>query len=144
MKMRSVWLYALLFLGATASAAQVYRYVDANGNVTYSDKPAGQDVEMLFIDTSTSTPLPTGSDEADSQEAVTVDNTPEPESVGPTDEEIAAERMENCGIARDREARYIAAHRIYRGTEEEREYLTDAELVEIRAQAAADVDEWCN
>lgn len=33
------WLIAILFLGSTAQAAPVYRWVDENGQVNYSDRP---------------------------------------------------------------------------------------------------------
>jgi hypothetical protein len=131
----------LLALATGASAAEIFRYVDANGNVVYSDKPLGENVETLTIDTSIPTPPPAAPVAA---QPAAADDAPEPEEdPGPTAEEIEAQRAENCLIARDRLERYNAAHRIYRGTIEERVYLTDDELVEIRAEAAADVDEWC-
>ncbi len=147
--MRYGWLYLLLLVAGSVSAAQVYRIVDADGNVTYSDRPDGASVEVVFIDTSTATPAPAdgaSDDVAPAEADGTADagNADQSDFDGPTDEDMAAERMENCGIALDREARYLVAHRIYRGTEEEREYLNDAELDAIRAQAAADVEEWCN
>jgi hypothetical protein len=147
--MRTHWIYLLLFVVGTAAGAEVYRSVDANGNVIYSDRPANDDAQTIFIDTAIATPTVAedeNSDDVPNQENLylEVDGPEVATEVGPSAEQIAAERMENCGIARDREARYIAAHRIYRGTEDNREYLTDAELDEIRAQAAADVEEWCS
>jgi hypothetical protein len=142
--MRFQWLYLLLLVAGSVSGAQVYRSVDADGNVTYSDRPAGDDVETIFIDTATATPVP--ADPADSEvgAAAAEDEVDEVVYAGPSAEEIAAERMENCGLARDREERYLVAHRIYTGTEAEREYLDDAELNAIRLQATADVEEWCD
>ncbi len=147
--MRSGWFYLLLLVAGSVSVAEVYRSVDADGNVTYSDRLTGEDAETIFIDTGAATPTPaeTASTDAvptEAAETVDPDEDDEPSFVGPTEEEIAAERMENCGIALDRQARYVAAHRIYRGTEEAREYLNDTELDAIRAQAAADVEAWCN
>lgn len=52
----------LLFLAAMTSclsAAEVYRYVDSNGNVIYSDRPLGDNVETLLINTATPTAPPT-------------------------------------------------------------------------------------
>ncbi|HEY5623502.1 MAG TPA: DUF4124 domain-containing protein [Gammaproteobacteria bacterium] len=137
--MRELRVLILIALTAGASAAEIYRYVDADGNVVYSDKPLGSNVETLIIDTSTPTPPPAA---AQPQPATAQAAEPE-QDPGPTAEEIETQRAENCQIARDRLERYNAARRIYRGTIEEREYLTDEELVAIRAQAAADVDEWC-
>ena len=53
--MRFQWLYLLLVVAGSAAGAQIYRSVDADGNVTYSDRPAGDDVESIFIDTATAT-----------------------------------------------------------------------------------------
>ena len=147
--MRSNWIYLLLLVAVAAAGAEVYRSVDADGNVIYSDRPTGEDVQSIFIDTATATPsapVDEGDDAVPGEENLFLekDTIEEVPDAGPSAEVIAAERMENCGIARDREERYLLAHRIYRGTEDNREYLTDAELDAIRAQAAADVDEWCS
>lgn len=145
--MRFQWLYLLLLVAGSVSGAQIYRSVDADGNVTYSDRPAGDDVETIFIDTATATPVPADAADNEASEAgaaAAEDEVDEVVDAGPSAEEIAAERMENCGLARGREERYLAAHRIYTGSEAEREYLNDAELDAIRLQATADVEEWCD
>jgi len=144
--MRYIWIFSLLLAAGSAVAAEVYRSVDADGNVIYSDRPAGQDVETVFIDTATATPIEAEEDDAESEQQGLFIETEsvETEDAGPTAEELAAQRVENCAIARDRNERYLIAHRIYRGTEDNREYLTDVELDEIRAEAAADVEEWCD
>jgi len=147
--MRYDWVFLLLVAGS-ASGAQIYRFVAADGEVTYSDRPGGENAEMIYVDTATSTPI--------AAEEVTADGAPtetgsasedgetnEPVGAEPTDEEISAERLENCGIARDREERYLVAHRIYRDADGgEREYLNDEELDAIRAQAVTDVEKWCD
>jgi hypothetical protein len=142
--MRFRWLYLLLLVAGSVSGAQIYRSVDADGNVIYSDRPAGDDVETIFIDTATATPVPADTADSEAGAAAAEDEVDEVVYAGPSAEEIAAERMENCGLARDREERYLVAHRIYRGSEAEREYLDDAELDAIRLQATADVEEWCD
>ena len=154
--MRSDWIYLLLLSAGFAWGAQVYRVVDADGNVAYSDRPDSRNAEMIFINTSVAT--------AAVVSTATADNAPADEGrtdadgvadekgdideyvyAEPTAEEIAAERLETCGIARDRQERYSIAHRIYRETEDgEREYLNDTELDATRVQAAADVEEWCD
>ena len=145
--MRFQWLYLVLLVVCSVSDAQIYRSVDADGNVTYSDRPAGDDIETIFMDTAIATPV--AADAADNEDseagaAAAEDEVDEVVYAGPSAEEIAAERMENCGLARDREERYLTAHRIYTGSEAEREYLNDAELDAIRLQATADVEEWCD
>lgn len=142
----------LLFLTAMMSclsAAEVYRAVDADGNVIYSDRPLGDNAETLVIDTATPTEPPALTAPEATDPGVVADQSAQPgtsEAAEPDTDvpDLAAQREENCAIARDRNERYSIARRIYRGTEENREYLSDEELVEARAQAAADVEEWCN
>lgn len=43
----------LLPLGSSTLAGEIYRHVDENGNVTYSDEPAGDDSEAMELE-----PLP--------------------------------------------------------------------------------------
>ena len=136
----------LLFLIGMMSglwAAEVYRYVDENGNVIYSDRPLGENAETLIINTATPTVTPPlAAPETNQPEAQP--GTSDSDQADPPPPDLAAQREENCEIARERNERYSIARRIYRGTEENREYLSDEELDEIRAQAAADVEEWCN
>jgi len=154
--MRSDWIYLLLLSAGSAWSAQVYRVVDADGNVTYSDRPDSRNAETIFINTSIATGAVASSataDNAPAEEGV-IDEEGGTDEEGeidenvyaePTAEELAAERRETCGIARERRERYNIAHRIYRETEDgEREYLNDTELDATRVQAAADVEEWCD
>ena len=146
--MRAIWFYLLMLAAGVASGAEVYRSVDANGNVIYSDRPSGDDAETIFIDTAIATPAPSAAadsapDEDQGQMSADVADPETAPDPGPTEAELAAQREENCAVARDRNERYMIAHRIYRGDEENREYLTDDELTAIRAESAADVEEWC-
>ena len=154
--MRSDWIYLLLLSAGSAWSAHVYRVVDADGNVTYSDRPDAWNAETIFINTSTATPAVASAatagnaptEEGASDEEGVTDKEGEIDEnvfVEPTAEEIAAERLETCGIVRERQEHYSIAHRIYRETGDgKREYLNDAELDATRAQAAADVEEWCD
>jgi hypothetical protein len=145
--MRSNWIYLLLLAAGSVWGAQVYRIVDADGNVSYSDRPDSQNVERIFIDTSIATPAatnPATADIAPPEEGVTGEFNTEVDEE-PSAEEIAAVRTENCGTARERQERFSIAHRIYRNTEDgEREYLNDEEFDALLAQAAADVETWCD
>lgn len=138
---------AILILGLAAlplGAAEVYKSVDENGNVVYSDRPDSAGQELIVVNTTPAPSNPTpiarprsqGGDEADAEGA----EQPRRELVEPT----AEERAERCAVARDRVARYSVAHRLYRtGADGEREYLNDAQIDEARARAASDVDNWC-
>jgi hypothetical protein len=133
---------------ATLPGAEVYRQVDADGNVTYSDRPMGADAETIIIETPPPSTPPViaappspGPGAAGSEP----DAAPQREPREPTPEERAAERAANCDVARERLDRYMMARRLYRSTPDgEREYLSDAEIDAARAEAAADVEEWCD
>ena len=145
---RFVWVVLLSCLGAAASAAEVYRSVDAEGNVTYSDRPSGESAESIFIATRRPSSVPTPAPRqaaADTEPTTGEAGEVQRERREPTPEERAEDRARNCAIAREREERYAISHRLYRETPDgEREYLSDAELTEARTQATADVQEWCD
>lgn len=144
--MRSL-LILLLFLGLNASAATVYRSVDANGNVIYTDRPDGRDMEQVVIRTakasrSSQRPAPrkaASEPRADQEEAGS-----ETEE-GPSEEEVKAQREGNCKIAKNRLELYVTSRRLYKELPDgEREYLNDDQLTDARAKAADDVQKWCN
>jgi hypothetical protein len=130
------------------AAAEVYRSLDAEGNVAYSDRPEGTNPERVFIATQrpASSPRPAARPAA----AATPAAAQQPEVLGGEvrverpPQEIEAERQRNCAVARDRAERYKVSQRLYRTLPNgEREYLSDAELDEARAKADADVANWC-
>ena len=131
-------------------AADVYRSVDENGNVVYSDRPSGQDTRRveLVVSAALSAPRPSaaaseGVLSGDAAGMQSEDLTAEVR-VEPTPEEIAAERTRNCAVAQERAERYRVSQRLYRtAANGEREYLSDAELDDARAKADADVANWC-
>jgi hypothetical protein len=137
----------LAVAGLPAFAADVYRSVDPDGTVVYSDRP-GEGTERVTIAilggssrTSSAAPAATPAQAAPPPPAerlgteVRVERTPE---------ETAAERARNCAVAQERSERYRVSQRLYRTLPNgEREYLSDAELDEARARADADVANWC-
>lgn len=144
---RACCLAVTLLLANTLLAAEVYRQVNPDGTVSYSDRPVSDNAETITINTRAPAPLPTQSAaESDSAPAAS-EAAPEaePEPTQPTPEQVAAERAANCAAARERNDRYQMSRRLYRALPNgEREYLSDAELDAARAGAAADVEQWCN
>jgi hypothetical protein len=140
---------ALLALTASvAYGAEVYRSTDANGVVSYSDRPQGANSQYIYVATprppsgmlprGTAAPTP-GPGQADPA----VQAPPPPVALPPS--ELEAQRARNCEIARERQQRYSVAHRLFRTLPNgEREYLSDAEIDDARARAAADVENWCD
>lgn len=146
---RLIW-SILLVLPLGALAAEVYRSVDENGLVVYSDRPSS-DAERVEVNTShpaATTPAPRSSQPAAENAATTTDTTSPLGAQIPresTPEEIAADRERNCNYARQMATTYSTAHRLYRnGPTGERVYLSDAELQQARDKAQSDVATWCD
>ena len=139
----------LLLTAISGQAAEVYRSVDANGVVVYSDRPEGTQTERVVVATANPTGRVTPAAGAD------VDGSPDDDSVSETlsgerqreltPDERAEERSANCTIARQRAEQYANSHRLFRELADgEREYLSDGELNEARTKADSDVATWCD
>ncbi|CAN5185906.1 hypothetical protein BH24PSE2_BH24PSE2_10040 [soil metagenome] len=138
------------FAMTTAAAAEVYRWIDAEGQVHFSDTPV-RDAERLQIDSEPTDPAAVRARqqrEAALAEARALREKQQATSVTEQREaaaEIAEQHAINCDKARQRLQTVDSAHRLYRPREDGgREYLTDAELDSARAEARLDVDKWCD
>ena len=143
--MRAISLITLVFLAAsTLHGAEVFRSVDEDGNVAYSDRPVGENAESIVI--TTNAPIVPPPSAARAQPATaSPEETVERQRRESTPEERAADRAANCAIARERNERYAISRRMFRELPDgEREYLSDAQIDEAKARAAADVEEWCD
>lgn len=141
--MRRVLQLALLLAAAPVAAADVYKSVDANGTVVYSDRPV-QGAERVQVDAPYVGGGPEPRQGLAASEPEPAEDAEQAAGSEPTAAERAEQRAQNCEIARERQERYATSHRLYRTTDSgERDYLSSAEIDEARAQAAADVDEWC-
>lgn len=136
----------LLVLPAGAFAADVYRSVNEDGVVVYSDRPTGS-AEEQRIDVRTAAPVvtpvaaPASAAPTSASQAAPAARIPNQ----PTAEELAANRALNCEAARQRVLAYANSRRLFHESPDgEREYLSAEEIDEARATAAADVDAWCN
>jgi hypothetical protein len=138
----------LLLVPFGALAADIFRSVDANGVVVYSDLPSDS-AERVTVNASTpGTPRARPAAEpAESGPATTAAAAPPGAEVPrpSTPEEIAGDRARNCDYAQQMNATYSTAHRLYRnGADGERVYLSDAEISEARTKAQSDVAKWCD
>jgi len=143
---RLLWVGLLTGLVATPLwSNDVWRSVDAQGNVRYSDRPEGENVEKVVIS------LPRGSASPGTRQAATPAPVPEAQAPAPAASapaepapDDAEQRARNCEIATERMERYSVSQRLYRTLPDgEREYLNDAETDDARARAAAEVERWC-
>lgn len=143
--MRQVSCVVLALVSLPLIAAEVYRSIDANGNVVYSDRPEeGQSPVRIVVATpAVSAPVrptpPASAEPGPQSEELNAEVLAERST-----EEVAAERARNCAVSEERAERYGVSQRLYRNLPNgEREYLSDAELDEARAKAEADVATWC-
>jgi hypothetical protein len=136
-----------MILPLGASATDIYRSVDENGIVVYSDRPTDR-TELVQINTSVPDSPTTAASRANGEESDdSASNTPLVAEIPreATPEEIASDRARNCELARQMVEAYSQAHRLFReGADGEREYLTAAEIDEARSKADSNVATWCD
>ncbi len=147
----------LLALLGTAAAygADVYRTRAADGTITYSDRPEGDNSEFVVVNTPR-TGAAAAAQQRTPQGQRAAGNAPNaaagpPEAAatppaleGPSAAELRAQRQKNCDTARERLERFTLSRRLYRTTAAgEREYLSDEQSAEARTKAQADVQDWC-
>ncbi len=138
----------LALLGTAAFGADVYRTRAADGTITYSDRPEGDNSEFVVVATprpGAAAPAqqraPQGQRAAGPPQAAA---TPPPLEAGPSAAELRAQRQKNCDTARERLERFTVSRRLYRtNAAGEREYLSDEQTAEARSKAQADVQDWC-
>ncbi|MDX1515450.1 MAG: DUF4124 domain-containing protein [Woeseiaceae bacterium] len=139
-----------------AMAGDIYRYVDADGNVHYVDRPTGYDSEeRLAI---SSRPTDPAAVQARAQGRYGNDDAAESETgdgeSGDDDADRPKTRSEKLAEQRERQKRceqyrakletLVTARRLYRqGEDGERAYLDDAEIDDARARAQQLVEENC-
>jgi hypothetical protein len=142
-------LFALL--GASlASAADVWRWVDASGEVHYSDRWVPGSV-LIKVEQNRANPDAAAAARSAEQNRVAVSNdrvnaqqSQNAETVA-IRREVAEARTEQCKTAKERYEKSIQARRIFKtGKDGEREYLTDAQADEWRLQARVEMQQACN
>jgi hypothetical protein len=133
-------------IAGSVLGTEVYRSVDENGVVTFSDRPSGDRHELVVVNTTppaAAPAAPTGRTAA----------APEPDAMAetgdteetPSERELAEQRSRNCEIATERAERYSRSRRLYRALPDgEREYLNEEQTAAARADAEADVATWCS
>lgn len=127
-------------------AADVYRSVDENGQVVYSDRPSDV-AERVNVQFAAAPRAAAGQEQDEAEDEAAADDSPLGAQIPreATPEEIAEDRARNCSYARQMAETYSVSHRLFRTTSSgEREYLTDAEITAARQKAESDVATWCD
>ena len=136
-------------LASAATASEIYKWTDEDGNVHYTDTPVNESSERLDIASrSTDTDQVRAQTQArldrQSAAAEAAANAP----AGPSPEELRAEkkeRAEKCSMYQARLTKFTQSRRLYREDESgEREYLDEAETQKTRDKAEEQVREYCD
>ena len=139
----------LLIFAHLAVAQSVYRWVDPEGTVHYTDRPpSAVPAERLGLNYRRTDPAAVAARNASTEEDPVSEPAPEaePEPQAAEPPPLTREqKQERCQEAKDRASRYATAHRLYReGEDGQREYLSDQELDAERSKAAQSAVEACD
>lgn len=145
-----MFMTAALAFSATAVAGEIYKWTDENGNVHYEDRPVGEEVERVAIN-SASTNNSSVSASIDARRA-REDARADARSQREQDqqraaeaEKLAAERAAKCAESRQRMQSYLQARRLYKEDENgERVYLDDNQILDARDEAQEDIQAYCD
>ncbi len=144
---RTTLMLALLILGCALANAAVYRWVDANGKVHYSDKPPAAGTKPLPIKSSPTDPSQVEAREKTHQK--TLDQYAKQESeqdkAQAQAEKKAAERKAACQQAQQKLTQLEQARRVTRTDKDGNKVYLDADQIDAaHAKAQAEVDKLCN
>jgi Domain of unknown function (DUF4124) len=140
---------AALTLSALASAA-VYKWVDTDGRVHYSDRPPSDQAQLVNIvsqPTSHRAVAARAVSQARQREtdAKQEDTRKQDQATAQAvDADVTKSRAKQCEEAKERYRVAIDSHRVYTmGANGERQYLNDSELSQARLDARRDRDAFC-
>ena len=138
-------------LTASASAGEIYRYVDEQGSVHYLDRPTGESGEerMDIIYSATSPASVNAQVKRRSDYMAGLDEAREETRSRREGEAQARAEMEaraaKCEENRNRLESYLQSRRLYReNAAGEREYLDDDQILEARRKAEEAIEETCS
>jgi len=136
---------ALLVLGATAQAGEVYMQKDAKGNPVFTDRPEQLPAERLNVKTHQTDQVEAQRRHQEEMDRLNASSSSSESSSESASAPAGEDKTQRCKDARDRYQQYMSARRLYEqgATEGERRYLTDAEMDATRANAKKVMDEFC-
>lgn len=143
-----------LMLAAVATVAAgetVYKWVDARGQVHYTDRPPTQGGARVLGVLERSAGFDEATDDDQDEPSPPAWAGPSTDDTGSStaaaaavQRDLEAIRGEQCTQAQARYKQYIESQRLFRQTPDgQRQYLSDAELNQARVEAKQAVDEYC-
>ena len=148
-KTARILLLATLMTG-TAVATEIYKWVDADGNIQYGDRPSGaeSEVQLQIASRPTDPARIQAQTTARLEQQATAREAAATEPQGPSEEEVLAEareRAEKCTMYRARLEKFVQSRRLYReDANGERVYLDEAETQAARENVQHQVEEYCS
>jgi hypothetical protein len=148
-RMLVVLLFAASAAMSSAAMAEVYKWVDKEGRVHYSDRPEPGAVILAIVSRRTDPEAIAERNEAASsqraQDTVRDQQRRADQATAATvQKDVSAAREEQCKKAREQYTVAIESIRLYKvGKDGERQYLNDAELAEARIAAKKNLDAAC-
>lgn len=149
-------LVAAFGISGGVTAQTVYKTVDGEGNVAFTDRPplqqTGDDkpLDVLELEVQRSDRELIAANRAAEKENARVNGIVEDIRANHEAEDAAKQarkdeqRAENCKLAKERLTKYSQARRLYRKDEAgERIYLSEQEIDTERANAVRAIDKWC-
>jgi hypothetical protein len=146
-----ILLIGLMSLPAMGEDTVIYKWIDKDGVTGYGSLPPSEvDVERTQVrvqrtDKATLQSKMERQSNLDQAKKVRKQNAAdEAGEANQARKDDAAQRTDNCSVARDRVERYSTAYRLFKTDENgERVYLTDEELDATRADAIGEANKWC-
>ena len=142
--LRLVSITALVLAGAcTLARADVFRWVDKDGVVHYSDEwmPGSEVVKTVVKPHPESAAAPAAASAAKNR---VTDQFNELNNARAVQQDVAKAHDAQCTWAKDRYMKAITSRRVYKeGKDGERQYMSDTDADAYREQARKDVQEFC-
>jgi hypothetical protein len=142
---------AATLLLSQGALADVYKFVDAQGNVQYTDKPALLPAEKLAMQSRATDAAEVASRTEAQRAQATANDAARQQAAAQQAEQRTAQqlsattRAEQCAKAREIYTNYTTSRRLYEELPDgQRRYLTDAELTAQRETARVTMDAMCN
>ena len=133
-----------------ATAGDIFKWTDEDGNVHFEDRPAGENPEKVAIQSKPTNPARVQAMVQSRTDAAAKAAEAEAAAApaGPSSEELQAQadaRAEKCSTSRAQLQKYVTSRRLYRQDENgERVYLDEDEMQAARERVENQVQDYCS